>query len=136
MIREFGGLVSIVILAFTASSAMAHPHNTVDILEPPAPIFPDDTVAPGRCEVRFEIRNYTDIKVTGAECSDYIFCKPSRVAVEAAKLRVVDNNGEEGPGVAQNIVYPLEFTFGVPSDRQLAWINAQPLFPCDQALMF
>ncbi|MEO1324836.1 MAG: hypothetical protein AAFV59_17735, partial [Pseudomonadota bacterium] len=47
----------------------------------------------------------------------------SRVAVEAAKLRVVDNNGEEGPGVAQNIVYPLEFTFGVPSDRQPAtWL--------------
>lgn len=121
--------------AMITPMATAHPHNTVDILQPPAPVFPNETVAPGRCDVRFEVTNYTQISVTAADCTDYIFCRPARIAVEAASLRVVDNNGEEGPGAALNLVYPIEFTFGVPSPGQLAWIKAQPLFACDQSMM-
>ena len=116
--------------------ACAHPHNSVDIVTPPAPVFPDNTVAPGRCEVHFDISQYTQINIGLAECSDLIFCKSAKDAVEAAELRVVDNDGEEGAGNAKNVVYPLRFTFGKPSQGQLDWIRAQPLFPCDDALMF
>lgn len=127
-------------LVFTAGAGSlgvsAHPHNTIDIIQPPQPAFPDGTVAPGRCEVRFEMSNYTKIKVTQADCSDYVFCKPARIAVEGAKLRVMDNKGEEGPGVIKNAVYPIDFIFDPVSDAQLKWIKAQPRFPCDQSMMF
>ena len=124
------------VLLLGSGMAYAHPHNSVDIIAPPAPVFPDNTVAPGRCEVRFDISEYTTINIRRAECSDLIFCKPAKDAVEAAKLKVVDNNGEEGAGNARNVLYPLRFTFGQPSQGQLTWIRAQPLFPCDDALMF
>ena len=116
--------------------AYAHPHNSVDIITPPAPVFPENTVVPGRCEVRFDISEYTKIKIRSAECSDLIYCKPSKDAVQKVELRVVDNNGEEGPGNARNQLYPFRFPFGEPSQGQLDWIRAQPLFPCDDALMF
>lgn len=124
------------LLHLGSGMASAHPHNSVDIIAPPAPVFPDNTVAPGRCEVRFDISQYTRINIRRAECSDLVFCKPAKDAVEAAKLKVVDNNGEEGAGNARNVLYPLRFTFGEPSQGQLNWIRAQPLFPCDDALMF
>ena len=138
--RLRGTASTIVLLAvhlhFGSWAAHAHPHNSVDIIAPPTPEFPENTVAPGRCEVRFDISQSTEIKIRSAECSDLVFCKPSKDAVQAAKLRVVDNKGEEGPGNARNVLYPLEFTFGVPSPGQLKWIDEQPLFPCDDALMF
>lgn len=124
------------VILITPQPAGAHPHNSVDIIVPPSPVFPDGAAVPGRCDVRFNISNHTQINVESAECSDYIFCKPSRVAVEAASLIVVDNDGEEGVGNAANVVYPLEFTFGVPSQRQHDWISEQPLFQCAQAMMF
>ena len=123
-------------LYLASGAAQAHPHNTVDIIAPPAPVFPEDTVVPGRCEVRFDISEYTKIDIRSAECSDLIYCKPSKDAVQKVELRVVDNNGEEGPGNARNQLYPLRFSFGEPSQGQLDWIRAQPLFPCDDALMF
>ena len=130
-------VLCILMIAFGGQlGAHAHPHNTVDIIEPPVPEWPEGVVAPGRCDVRFELSNYTEIKITSAECTDYVFCKAARVAVEQSKLRVVDNSGEEGPGNARNIVYPLEFTFGIPSEGQSKWIAAQPLFPCDRSQMF
>ena len=124
------------VLICVTGTAYAHPHNSVDIIAPPAPVFPNNTVAPGRCEVRFDISEYTSINIRRTECSDLVFCKAAKDAVEAAKLKVVDNNGEEGAGNARNVVYPLRFTFGQPSQGQLNWIRAQPLFPCDDTLMF
>lgn len=116
--------------------AHAHPHNSIEVISPPTPIFPDDTVAPGRCEVRFEVSDYTKIKVTSAECSDYIYCKPARIAVEGVDLRVIDNDGEEGIGIVKNALYPIDFIFDPPSEAQIKWIKAQPMFPCDQSMMF
>ena len=130
-----GAMTALASLLVSPPSA-AHPHNSVDIIKPPTPSFPEGTVAPGRCDVRFEITDYSKIAVTSAECSDYVFCKAARVAVEDASLRVIDNNGEEGPGIAKNVLYPIEFTFGTPSQGQINWIRSQPLFACDQAMMF
>lgn len=119
-----------------AGSVSAHPHNSVEVIEPPIPEFPEGVIAPGRCDVRFALSNYTEIRVLSVECSDLVFCDSARDSVEEAKLTVIDNDGVEGPGNSRNAVYPLQFAFGIPSENQSNWIAAQPLFSCDQSQMF
>lgn len=118
-----------------ALNAAAHPHNSVEIIEAPVPVFPE-TPFPGRCDVSFDIEDSTRIIIRKVECSAQIFCASARDAVENSKLRVIDNDGEEGPGVARNSVYPLEYLFDNPSEDQIKWVKSRKLFLCRADLMF
>lgn len=117
-----------------AFGASAHPHNSLEIIEPPAPVFPQ-TPFPGRCDVSFDVEDWTRIMVKTVECSAPIFCASARDAVESSKLRVVDNKGEEGPGIVRNAVYPLTYLLGNSSESQIKWIESRRLFPCTADLV-
>lgn len=111
-----------------------HPSNDVDILEPPAPEYPELAAqlgVLGRCEVMFDLFDYGNtIQVTDAKCTSTLFCVSAERAIKGMKLKVVNVEGAPDPGERQNVVYPLKYTFpDVPEPIQ-TYADGLPLLTC------
>ena len=125
-------VLAVSVCAFSAP-ASAHPHNKLDVIVGPQPEFPKDTNTVARCEVRFDVSNYSIVEVKQVKCSHPAFCESARASVAEIIVRVTDNNGEEGPGNIRGAVFPLDYSFEDSGLFDSIYLNLAPMKVCDPA---